>query len=181
MELTLFFSERSKQYYYVGDVVCDGCKNLVSKIVVIDLSYFEKGRNFGINYYCLNCIHKIKKKKHIEERMMALIVKKPPKESIPVFIRPKPLTDFKGSISCVQASEQDKAAAEDVDKRRCKVSFNPNRNKMPEYGESLKQLEKKDEEFSKDLKTETQIDEQLHRMLFDSKPVLQHEESKKLK
>lgn len=91
----LYFSNKTKKYYYLGVIPCNNCYQLINYILFIERNFSNKAKT--TRYFCKNCISNRKEiPKKYSDIIMCLVVDEIPKDAFPVFDSNPVLSNFKG-------------------------------------------------------------------------------------
>lgn len=105
MQIPLWINKKTKEYYHVGNAVCERCNTEITDILCIWI-YWDKKRS-GLNKYCLNCINKPKKETGTaKQTLVCHIVKNPPTNTHPLLIRPPIITDSQQTPNVFAAADK---------------------------------------------------------------------------
>ena len=166
-QIKLFYNKRDETYYCNEELKCTNChKELLD---CFQLAILWDKKESWISPFCLSCFNKIIANKlfNITERKW-VIAANPPEDSIPIIIRPPSIQYPSGiwnspflSPAAMRTGKPDVDAAElpsgEV-KDRCKVSYDPNRNIMPEFKKEQAAFKEREAMINKEIKTEKQAD-----------------------
>jgi hypothetical protein len=147
MKHEIYFSKKTKKYYYIGLMPCEKCNRLIEGLVFIDTIYSNKKK--VSRYFCKDCVMK---RQQLPQRynniMMCIVTDDLPKDSFPVFDAPPVLSNYSGEDVVICATNNHEGERI-VDKAF--QSHNPNfmtLGKVKSQSELIDEMNKPDDKLS---------------------------------
>ncbi len=171
--IPLFFSPKKKLYYFVGEEVCNSCKNIIDNNLICNIQW-RRGKEPTLNHYCLNCHLKIKDYSgEVKENFICIVDNSIPTDTYPIFLSPPTLINCRGE-NVFDACFSRFSIAEIIDNTRLAGRTDPAAE--VEFKKHQEMIENKDKELDSDV---LDIDSFLEGTK-DSKPLIEEEERKRL-
>jgi len=158
----LFFCNEDKSYYLVCpediNIFCTTCRKIIEmgKFVFIHKSFSKK--EYVKSYYCQNCLKRIIKRIY-DEMQVAKISSIVPENAI---IVAENAPSLKVSTDCFDAALSNKNITSDTTStktiNKCKVAFDPNRNKEVDFEEKQDRIEQREKELNRKVLNDDELD-----------------------